>query len=120
MIRTKQTAHGSKLARPAGMQAAMLGDRPEAEQDIAEEDWPDLGDPQLQAAKQAIEKGEASKSAGKEGDQPTQAEGGGPAPPEENPPAPMTLSQVLALKIHRNPPITLRTPRILKQFMTQV
>ena len=54
-------------------------------QEIAEEDsqdWPDLDDPQHQAAQQATGKGEASKSAGKAGDQPTQAEGGATAPPK--------------------------------------
>ena len=45
--------------------------------------WPDFDNPK--AAKQG--KGESSKSKGKTGDQPMQAEEGVEEPPEENPPA---------------------------------
>ena len=46
------------------------------------QDWPDLDDPKRQAATQG--EGETSKSEGKTGDQPSQAEGGAQAPPKEN------------------------------------
>ena len=45
--------------------------------------WPDYSDGKLKA----VTPGETSKSEGKTGDQPQQAEGGAKAPPEENPPA---------------------------------
>ena len=75
MVRTKQTQHGSSLARPVGMQAAVHGDQPEADQPEAEqfedldieadeEDWPDFDDP-LKAAQQAAK---ASKSTGEAGE----------------------------------------------------
>ena len=88
MVRTKQTQHGGSLTRQAGMQVAVHGDQPEADQpeaeqfkDLDEEDWPDFNN-LLQAAK----RGEASKSAGKAGEssqdvgEPTRAEGGAQAP----------------------------------------
>ena len=63
MVRTKQTAHGGNSTRPAGMQAATYGDQPKADQDIPEEEWPDLDKPP-----QAAEEGETSKSTGKAGE----------------------------------------------------
>ena len=57
MVRTKQTACGGSSTRPAGMQVATYGDQLEADQDIPEEEWPDLDKPP-----QAAEEGEASKS----------------------------------------------------------
>ena len=51
------------------------------------QDWLEFDDPEQKAA--TTEEGEASKSAGKTGDQPQQAEGGANAPPKENPPAPI-------------------------------
>ena len=50
------------------------------------QDWPDMDDPDCQAATEG--EGETSKSVGKTGDQPSQAEGGATVPPKENPPAP--------------------------------
>ena len=85
----KQTAHGgSSSHRPGGMAAAKFaGAKGEAEPQFADtpgeetensQEWPDY------------EEGKtgASKSEGKTGDQPKQAEGGAKAPPEENPPPP--------------------------------
>ena len=68
----KQTAHGGSSTRLAGMQAATYGEQPEADQfagvleEEEEENWPDFDAPH-----KGEEVGEASKSAGKEGDQPT-------------------------------------------------
>ena len=50
------------------------------------QEWPDWDDQQSKAVTQG--KGESSKSVGKTGDQPSQAEGEATAPPKENPPAP--------------------------------
>ena len=51
------------------------------------QEWPDFDNPEHQAATEG--KGETSKSADKTGDQPSQVEGGAPAPPKENPLAPI-------------------------------
>ena len=48
--------------------------------------WPDINNPKCGAATQG--ESETSKSAGKTGTQPPEAEGEAPAPPKENPPAP--------------------------------
>ena len=87
MVKTKQTACGGSSSRPAGMQEVMFGDEAVEGQfeEIPEEEWPDLDEPH-----QAEEVGESSKSAGKEGDQPTSqakapAEGGATAPPAADP-----------------------------------
>ena len=70
MVRTKQTQNGSSSARPVGIQAAVHGNQPEAEQfedldvEADEEDWPDFND-LLKAAQQAAK---ASKSTGKAGE----------------------------------------------------
>ena len=86
MTKTKQTPHrGSSSHRPGGMMTARFaGAKKEAEQQFANapgedtedsQEWPDVGEG-------------TSKSTGKAGDQPQQAEGGAEAPPEENPPPP--------------------------------
>ena len=70
------------------MQAATYSDQPKADQDIPEEEWPDLDKPP-----QAAEEGETSKLTGKAGEgegsksvgksSPTGAEGGAEAPPDK-------------------------------------
>ena len=89
MAKTKQTAHGASSShRPGGMATARFtgaeGDEPQFA-DAPEEDtedsqeWPEYGE----------EETGASKSTGKAGDQPQQAEGGPEVPPKENPPPPV-------------------------------
>ena len=63
MVRTKQTACGGSLTRPADMQEATIGDVPEADQDILE-DWLDMDNPVRTAAQQATQTTQASKSTG--------------------------------------------------------
>ena len=85
MVKTKQTAHGgSSSRRPGGMATARFAgaeeDEPQFEDAPGEEteesqDWPDYGE----------EETGASKSTGKAGDQPQQAEGGPEVPPKESP-----------------------------------
>ena len=94
-MRTKQTPHGSSSShRPKGMAAARFtGIEEEQFKDATGGDksqdsqtWLDIDNPKCEAATQG--EGETSKSAGKTGTQPSQAEGEAPAPPKENPPAP--------------------------------
>ena len=86
MVKMKQTACGGSSSRPAGMATTRFGNEAEGQfEDIPEEEWPDLDAPH-----KGKEVGESSKSAGKEGDQPTpqakaQAKGGATAPPTDNP-----------------------------------
>ena len=101
------------------MQVATYGDSPEADQDILEEEWPDIEHPP-----QAAEEGEASKSAGKAGE----GEGGkavGKSTPhrhlltQHRPPLkiPQIHNQIPEKARPRTP---LTTPWIPKQVMTQV
>ena len=95
-MRTKQTPHGSSSShRPKGMATAKFTSTATEEQQFKDagggesqdsQDWPDYDNPKCKATTQ--EEGEPSKSVGKTGDQPSQAEGGATAPPKENPPAP--------------------------------
>ena len=75
MTKTKTAPHGSSSShRPRGMATARFTSGKEE---------------QFEDAEAAMEgEGEASKSVGKTGDQPSGSKGGAPAPPEENPPAP--------------------------------
>ena len=85
MVKTKQTPHGgSSSHRPGGMVTARFPGAEETELQFADtpgeetedsQDWPQYGEG----------KTGASKSTGKAGDQPQQAEGGPEVPPEENP-----------------------------------
>ena len=97
MVRTKQTARGSKAPRPRGMTAAKFTGRgrgdPEEQfaddpLDIADEDLPDVLE---DADKPKGGKPSTSKPVGKEGEAQTegQAAEGAQAPPEEIPPAPI-------------------------------
>ena len=89
MVKTKLTPRGgSSSHRPRGMVTARFAgaeeDEPQFEDALGEEtedsqDWPQYGE----------EKSGASKSTGKAGDQPQQAEGGPEVPPKENPPPPV-------------------------------
>ena len=118
MIRTKQTARGSKAPRPGGMATARFAGRgrgdPEAQFaddpfDIADEDLPDVLE---DADKPKGGEPSTSKSVGKEGEAQTegQAAEGAQAPPEEIPPAPIpvptTHYQVQAKAPCRTPPLT--------------
>ena len=96
MVRTKQTARGSKAPRPGGMATAKFAGRgkgdPEAQFvddpfDIADEDLPDVLE---DADKPKGGKPSTSKSVGKEGEAQTegQATEGAQAPPEGIPPVP--------------------------------
>ena len=89
MTRTKQTPHGgSSSHRPGSMTTARFaGAEKKAEQQFANapgketedsQEWPEYREG----------KTSTSKSTGKAGDQPQQAEGGAEAPPEEDPPPP--------------------------------
>ena len=95
MTKTKQTACGGSSSRPAAMATARFGDEAEDSQfkDIPEEEWPDMDKPP-----QAAEVGQASKSAGKEGDQPPtqKTEGGATAPPTDNPQDPQASTSATA------------------------
>ena len=96
MTKTKTTPRGgSSSHRPRGMAAARFagGTKADAKEQYEDapgedkedsQDWPDLDKEATQG------EGEAgtSKSKGKTGDQPKQAEGGAEAPPEEKPTAP--------------------------------
>ena len=95
MVKTKTNPHRGKSHHPRGMATAGFTGGAEAdpkeqyEDALGEEtedsqDWQDLDKEATQG------EGEAgtSKSKGKTGDQPKQAEGGAEAPPEETPPAP--------------------------------
>ena len=88
-MRTKQTTRGgSSSHRPRGMAAAKFtGAEGETEQQFADtpgeetedsQDWPDAEEG----------KTSTSKSKGKTGDKPKQAEGGAKAPPKDDPPPP--------------------------------
>ena len=85
MVRTKQTQHGGSSTRPTGVQSATF-DKPEADQ-FAGHSTKKTGLTWSNPS-QAVEKGEASKSAGKKGEgsqdvgKPTGAEGGAQAPPK--------------------------------------
>ena len=97
MVRTKQTARGSKAPRPGGMATARFAGRgrgnPEAQFaddpfDIADEDLPDVLE---DADKPKGGEPGTSKSVGKEGEAQTegQAAEGAQAPPEGILPAPI-------------------------------
>ena len=99
MVRTKQTARGSKAPRPGGMTTAKFTGRgrgrgnPEEQFtddpfDIADEDLPDILE---DADKPKGGEPSTSKPVGKEGEAQTegQAAEGAQAPPEEIPPAPI-------------------------------
>ena len=97
MVRTKQTARGSKAPRPGGMTTAKFAGRgrgdPEEQFaddpfDIADEDLPDVLE---DADKPKGGEPSTSKPVGKEGEAKTegQAAEGAQAPPEEIPPAPI-------------------------------
>ena len=95
MVKTKTTPHGGRSHCPRGMAAARFAGGTEADPKEQYEDAPgeDTEDSQdwLDLDKEATQgEGEAStsKSEGKTGDQPKQAEGGAEAPPKETPPAP--------------------------------
>ena len=124
MVRTKQTSRGgSSSHRSGGMVTARFAGAEEgAEQQFADgpgeeetedsQEWPDYGE----------EETGASKSTGKTGDQPQQAEGGPEVPPEENPPpVDPTLAQVkIPPMLHqqflpRTPPRTPPRPKLRKQ-----
>ena len=90
MVRMKQTPRGSSSShQPRGMATARFtsasrGRSPEdttaGEESQDSQDWPDLDNPEGEAATQ---EGETSKATGKT----EQAEGEAPAPPEEKPPS---------------------------------
>ena len=93
MVKTKTTPHGSSSShRPRGMATARFtSTEADVEQQLKEvageetedsQDWLDMDNPK------AVTQGETSKSEGKTGDQPQQAEEGAEAPSEEIPPAP--------------------------------
>ena len=123
MVRTKQTARGSKAPRPGGMTTAKFAGRgrgdPEEQFaddpfDIADEDLPDVLE---DADKPKGGEPSTSKPVGKEGEAQTegQAAEGAQAPPEEIPPAPMQTPpphyQAQAQAPRRTPPLTQpRTP----------
>ena len=95
MVKTKTTPHGGKSHRPKGMATARFTGGTEADPEEQYEDTPgeDTEDSQVwldleKKAKQGKGAAGTSKSKGKTGDQPQQAEGGAEAPPEETPPAP--------------------------------
>ena len=119
MVRTKQTSHGgSSSHRPGGMATARFAGAEEDEPQFADasgeetedsQEWPEYGE----------EETGASKSTGKAGDQPQQAEGGPEVPPEENSPPPVNptpgTSKDPPLALVRTPPMPhqqfpLRTP----------
>ena len=94
MMRTKTTPHGGKFHHPRGMATATFTSGADADPEQQYQDAPgeEIEDRQKRPeyGKEATEgKGEAStsKSEGKTGDQPKQAEGGADAPPKETPPA---------------------------------
>ena len=100
MVKTKQTARGSKAPRPGGMATTRFAGRgrgdPEAQFaddpfDIADEDLPDMLE---DADKPKGGEPSTSKSVGKEGEPQTegQAAEGAQVPPEEIPPAPTQVS----------------------------
>ena len=100
MVKTKQTARGSKAPRPGGMATARFAGRgrgdPEAQFsddpfDIADEDLPDVLE---DADKPKGGEPSTSKSVGKEGEPQTEGQvaEGAEAPPEEIPPAPTQVS----------------------------
>ena len=133
MVKTKQTQHGGSSTRPAGMQVATHGDALEADQDIPEEDWPDMDNPfRTAAAQQAAQ---TSKSSGETGEG-SKAVGTPPLTIHHNPrPAPVQVTprtppqsphhnhhnHQQPLTIHHNPnpvpaQLTPRTPpKILKR-----
>ena len=126
MVKTKQTACGSSLSRPAGM-AAVRFEAPEQFEnikDIDESEWPNMDKPP-----QAAEEGEASKSAGKTGQgkgskavdkpTPTGAEGGAEAPPDTHRP-PLSTPQTLKLALARTPLTPLTPPRTIRTKTNQV
>ena len=105
MVNTKQTKHGASSHRPVGMKTARFGNEGQQGQqgqfkNIAEEDWPNLDAPQA-----VTEKGDASKSAGKEGDQPTptQAEEGAQAPSADDPDQPQDPQAGTSKQVPTNP-----------------
>ena len=85
MVRTKQTPHGgSSSHRPGGMATARFTGAEETELQFEDAPGEETKDNQ-----DCEEKTGASKSTGKAGDQPQQAEGGPEVPPKENPPPPV-------------------------------
>ena len=99
MVKTKQTARGSKTPRPGGMTTATFAGRgrgyPEAQFaddpfDIVDEDLPDVLE---DADKPKGGEPSTSKSVGKEGEAQTegQAAEGAQTPPEGIPPAPIPV-----------------------------
>ena len=91
-MRTKQTAHGSKVQCPKGMATVTFSsgtdaDPEQQQQEVAggatedSQDWPDV-----EETMQGVTG--SSKSKDETGDQPQQAEGGAQAPPKEIPSAP--------------------------------
>ena len=128
MVRTKQTACGGSLTRPAGMQASTFSNQPEEEQfeDIPEEEWLDMDKPP-----QAVGEGEASKLAGKTGEgegskavgkpTPTGAERGAEAPPDTAQAATVNPSMDPQLGTSKdNPQAPTNTPRTPRTKMNQV
>ena len=75
------TARFTSTEAEAEVEQHFEGDAGEETEDS--QTWPDYGD----GKPKAVTPGETSKSEGKTGDQPQQAEGGAKAPPKENPPA---------------------------------
>ena len=89
MTKTKQIPHGgSSSHRPGGMVTARFtGAEKEAERQFADTPGEETEDSQEWPRYSEEETG-TSKSTGKAGDQPQQAEGGAEAPPKENTPPP--------------------------------
>ena len=91
MTKTKTTRCGSSSShQPRGMATARFTTTEEeqfkdagGDESQDSQDWLDIENPKQQAAMEG--EGEASKSVGKTGDQPSGSKGGAPAPPEENP-----------------------------------
>ena len=83
----QEAAHTNQRAWLTGREERQFKDVAEEDDTQDSQDWLDLKNPKRQAATQG--EGEASKSTGKTGDQPEQAEGGATVPPKENTPAPL-------------------------------
>ena len=65
MVKTKQTRCGGSSQIPAGMQVVTYGEALEADQDIPEEDWPDVDNPLCTAAQQAAQTSKPTGETGK-------------------------------------------------------